>query len=119
MEEQMKSLEMKEKLQVQEEVVHQKVKVKHLSMSADSSHALGNIHTQYGNWEKLTSDKVIFGIIKDGVTIDFHTIPRCLRTEPPYTLPLGLKWGSHFWTKAFTVSWSYFWNYLSPRQIYI
>ena len=66
-------------------------KVKHLSMSADSSHALSNIHTQYDNWEKLASDKVILGIIKDGVTIDFHTIPRCLRAEPLCTLvPLYL-----------------------------
>ena len=67
---------------LQEEVVHQKVKVNHLLMNTDSSHALGNIHAQYGNWEKLNSDKVILGLIKDGVTIDFHTIPRCLRTEP-------------------------------------
>ena len=72
-----------------EEVVHQKVKVKHLPMSTDSSHALGTIHTHYSNWEKLTSDKVILGIIKDGVTIDFNTIPRCLRAEPLCTLTLA------------------------------
>ena len=64
----------------QKEVVLQKVKVSQLPLSTDSFHILGDIHRQYGNWEKLTSDQVILRIIEEGITIDFHTTP----PPPPY-----------------------------------
>ena len=63
---------------LQEEVVQQqKIKVIQLSLLGDSPHVLGGIHKQYNNWEQLTSDKLILSIIKEGITIDFHTLPRC------------------------------------------
>ena len=68
---------------LQEEVVQQqKIKVIQLSLLGDSPHVLGDIHKQYNNWEKLTSDKLILSIIKAGIAIDFHTLPRCPCAHP-------------------------------------
>ena len=43
---------------------------------------LGDIHKQSNIWEQLTSDKLILSIVKEGITIDFHTLPRCSCVHP-------------------------------------
>ena len=68
---------------LQEEVVQQqKIKVIQLSLLGDSPHVLGDVHKQYNIWEQLTSDELILTIVKEGITIDFHTLPRCPCAHP-------------------------------------
>ena len=66
-------------------VQQQKIKVIQLSLLGDSPpppRVLGDIHKQYNIWEQLTSDKLILSIVKEGITIDFHTLPRCPCAHP-------------------------------------
>ena len=63
-------------------VQQQKIKVIQLSLLGDSPHVLGDVHKQYNIWEQLTSDKLILSIVKEGITIDFHTLPCCPCAHP-------------------------------------
>ena len=64
------------------------VQVTHLSLPHDPSYALGNVQAQLNHWELITSDSVILGIIREGIKIDFHTVPSCLQPHPLCNLNL-------------------------------
>ena len=71
------------------EVVPQKIKVRSLPLSTVSPHALADIHPHLSVWERITSDSVVLGIIREGITIDFLYLPHCSNSMPLCNVSFG------------------------------
>ena len=74
---------------LKEEVVPQKIKVIPLPLSTVSPHTLADIHPHLNAWEQITSDSVILGIIREGITIDFLKLPHCSNSIPLCNVSFG------------------------------
>ena len=60
-----------------------------MPLSTVSPHALADIHPHLSAWERITSDSVVLGIIREGITVDFLALPHCSNSMPLCNVSFG------------------------------